>query len=87
MVVHCYAGISRSTAGAYVAACALSEKRSELAIAQELRRASATATPNARIVFLGDRMLGRGGRMTAAVESIGRGALAYEADPFQLSLE
>ena len=87
MVVHCYAGISRSTAGAYVAACALSEKRSELAIAQELRRASATATPNARIVFLADRMLGRGGRMTAAVESIGRGALAYEADPFQLSLE
>ena len=29
MVVHCYAGISRSTAGAYVAACALNPARDE----------------------------------------------------------
>ena len=33
MVVHCYAGISRSTAGAYVAACALNPQRDELQIA------------------------------------------------------
>ena len=87
LVMHCYAGISRSTAGAYVAACALNSQRSELTIAYELRRASATATPNARIVALGDRMLGRDGRMVAAIESIGRGAMAYEADPFRLELE
>ena len=87
LVVHCYAGISRSTAAAYVAACAINGHRSELAIAHELRRASATATPNARIVALGDRMLGRDGRMVAAIESIGRGAMAYEADPFRLELE
>src|SRR5439155_3805870 len=41
LVVHCYAGISRSTAGAYVTACALNPHRNELAIAQALRRASA----------------------------------------------
>src|SRR3954463_12738699 len=70
LVVHCYAGISRSTAAAYVAACALNAQRSELAIAQELRRASATATPNARIVSLADRLLDRNGRMVAAIESI-----------------
>jgi predicted protein tyrosine phosphatase len=86
LVMHCYAGISRSTAGAYVAACALNAQRSEHAIAHELRRASATATPNARIVSLADRMLGRDGRMVAAIESIGRGAMAYEADPFRLDL-
>src|SRR5262245_37595164 len=40
LVVHCYAGISRSTAGAFVAACALNPRRSEIAIAWELRRAS-----------------------------------------------
>ncbi len=34
LVVHCYAGISRSTAGALVAACALNPHRNELAIAQ-----------------------------------------------------
>lgn len=87
LVMHCFAGISRSTAGAYVAACALNAGRSELAIAQELRRASPTATPNARIVWLADRMLARDGRMVAAIESIGRGMMAEEAHPFRLDLE
>ena len=44
LVVHCYAGISRSTAGAYVAACALNPGRCEFAVARELRRRSATAS-------------------------------------------
>jgi predicted protein tyrosine phosphatase len=87
LVVHCFAGISRSTAGAYVAACALNPRRDELMIAQELRRASATASPNIRIVSLADQMLGRDGRMVAAIDSIGRGEMAYEADPFRLDLE
>ena len=87
LVMHCYAGISRSTAGAYVAACALNAERSELTIARELRGASTTATPNARIVSLADRMLARNGRMVAAIESIGRGIVAYEAEPFRLDLE
>ena len=87
LVVHCFAGISRSTAGAYVAACALNPRRDEWVIAQELRRASATASPNIRIVSLADRMLGRDGRMVAAIDSIGRGEMAYEADPFRLDLE
>ena len=87
MVIHCYAGISRSTAGAYVAACALNPRRDEWAIAQALRRASATATPNGRLVALADRVLGRDGRMVAAIDAIGRGEIAYEADPFRLELE
>jgi predicted protein tyrosine phosphatase len=87
LVVHCYAGISRSTAGAYVAACALNPARAEQAIAQALRRASPTATPNARIVALADRMLDRSGRMIAAIEGIGQGAMAYEGAPFRLELE
>jgi len=87
LVVHCYAGISRSTAGAFVTVCALNPQRSELAIAQALRQASATATPNLRIVSLADRMLGRHGRMTAAIETIGRGTAAVEGDPFRLELD
>jgi predicted protein tyrosine phosphatase len=87
MVVHCYAGISRSTAGAYVAACALNPYRDEAAIAHELRRASPTATPNARIVSLADSLLGRAGRMMAAIDAIGRGEMAYEGIPFRLDLE
>jgi predicted protein tyrosine phosphatase len=87
LVVHCFAGISRSTASAYAAVCALNPARDEDDIAQALRRASPTATPNIRIVSLADRLLGRDGRMMAAIETIGRGVLAAEAAPFRLELE
>src|SRR6202167_4538556 len=84
LVVHCYAGISRSTASAFASVCALNPHRNEDSIAQALRLASPTATPNIRIVSLADRLLGRGGRMVAAIETIGRGILATEGTPFRL---
>ena len=87
LIVHCFAGISRSTASAYASVCALSPHRDEASIAQELRRASPTATPNIRIVSLADRLLGRDGRMVSAIQTIGRGILAEEAIPFRLELE
>jgi predicted protein tyrosine phosphatase len=87
LVVHCFAGISRSTASAYASVCALNPDRNEASIAHELRRASPTATPNIRIVALADQLLGRNGRMTAAIESIGRGVLAETGAPFRLNLE
>lgn len=86
MVVHCFAGISRSTAGAYVAACALNPARDELQIAQAIRSASRTAQPNARIVAIADGLLGRNGRMVRAIEHIGPGQAAFEGDPFRLDL-
>jgi len=87
LVVHCYAGISRSTAGAFVTACALNPGRDEMVIARALRAASPTATPNLRIVSLADRMLGRSGRMVTAIRSIGPGMAAYASEPFRLELE
>jgi predicted protein tyrosine phosphatase len=87
LLVHCFAGISRSTAAAYVTACALNPHRDELSIARSLRHASPTATPNARIVALADHALSRNGRMVAAIETIGPGLLALEAAPFRLELE
>ena len=87
LVVHCYAGISRSTAAAYVIACALNPQRDEHAIAQALRAASETAIPNTRLVSLADEVLGREGRMVAAIESIGRGAESAEGTPFRLDIE
>ena len=86
MVVHCFAGISRSTAGAYVAACALNPERDELQIAQAIRNASRTAQPNARIVSIADRLLKRQGRMVRAIETIGPGHAAMEGDPFLLDI-
>ena len=87
MVVHCYAGISRSTAAAFVAACALSPARDEAEIAARLRAASPTAYPNRRLVALADGYLGRAGRMSAAIEKMGLGSGAYEAEPFVLGLD
>jgi predicted protein tyrosine phosphatase len=87
LVMHCFMGISRSTASAYASICALNPRRDEVSIAQALRRASPTATPNIRIVSLADKLLGRDGRMVAAIETIGRGVLAGEAAPFRLDLE
>ena len=84
MVVHCWAGISRSTAAAYTALCAINPHASEELIARRLREASPTAFPNRLIVRLADTALGRNGRMIRAVESIGRGLVASEAVPFSL---
>jgi predicted protein tyrosine phosphatase len=86
MVIHCFAGISRSTAGAYVAACALNPERDEMQIAWDIRRASRTAQPNSRIVTIADRLLKRDGRMIRAIEAIGVGDAATEGHPFRLEI-
>ena len=87
IVMHCYAGISRSTAAAFIAACALSPAEDEAKIAARLRAASPTAYPNRRLVALADKHLKRGGRMSAAIETMGYGIGAYEAEPFTLALD
>ncbi len=87
LVIHCYAGISRSTAAAYVTLCALLPGRDETELASRLRAASPTATPNARIIALADAALGREGRMVKAIAAIGRGRDAFEGEPFGLALD
>jgi predicted protein tyrosine phosphatase len=85
MVIHCWAGISRSSAAAYVLACDRSPGQ-EGDIADELRRRAPFATPNRLMVALADDLLGREGRMVAAIERIGRGAEAAQGTPYQLPL-
>jgi predicted protein tyrosine phosphatase len=87
LVMHCYAGISRSTAGAFISACALNPGRDEAAIVRAIRKSSATAAPNIMLVGHADRILGRKGRMIAAVEALGPGLPAPEGEPFRLDLE
>jgi predicted protein tyrosine phosphatase len=87
IVMHCYAGISRSTAGAFITACALNPGRNEAAIAQAIRGSSRTAAPNVMLVSHADRILGRQGRMIAAVEALGPGRPSLEGEPFRLDLE
>lgn len=85
LVIHCWAGISRSTAAAFVALCTLNPQADEHAIARELRENSVTAYPNRLLVALADEALGRSGRMIRAVEAIGAGQLAVsEMRPFRI---
>jgi predicted protein tyrosine phosphatase len=87
MVVHCYAGISRSTASAFMAACALNPHRDEIAIARQIRAASPIAAPNRLIVSLADKVLGRDGRMLRALDEMGPGSMMVEGRPFRVDLE
>lgn len=84
LLVHCWAGISRSSASAYILACARNPHVPESEIAEALRTASKIAQPNARLVALADERLGRNGRMTAAVAGMAPAVLAYENEPFEL---
>ncbi|OQP85656.1 protein tyrosine phosphatase [Rhizobium rhizosphaerae] len=84
LLVHCWMGVSRSPAAALLIALALAPDQDEVALAQRLRAASRFATPNARLIELGDAALGREGRLVAAVEALGRGAEADGNAPFLL---
>lgn len=70
LLIHCWAGISRSTATAFIAACLHNPDADEMAIATSLKAASPTAFPNTLIAAHADKILKRDGRMTAAVEEI-----------------
>lgn len=87
LLIHCWMGISRSTAAAFIIANALCPDANPMQIAMELRHRSPSATPNARMVMLADELLGRDGAMVRAVQHIGRGADAYEGIPFVLPLD
>ena len=87
LVVHCYAGISRSTASAFAAACMLNPHRDEIAIARQIRAASPIAAPNRLIVGLADKALGRNGRMLRALDEMGPGNMLVEGRPFRVDLD
>lgn len=87
LLIHCWAGVSRSTAGVFIALCELNPQLAEDEVAKLLREASPTATPNGRLVALADRLMGRGGRMIEAVNEIGQGEMAFEGRLFSMPVD
>lgn len=71
MLIHCWAGISRSTASAFTLACERSPDVAEATIALAMRSLAPHASPNRRIVAIADDMLGRRGRMVDAIAAMG----------------
>jgi predicted protein tyrosine phosphatase len=72
LLVHCHAGVSRSTAAMTLI---LAQARSDLAgdeILAEVLRIRRRAWPNLRIIELGDALLGRNGAIVSAVSRLYR---------------
>lgn len=87
LLIHCWFGVSRSPAAALISSLAIYPDRDEVELSQSLRQASPSATPNRRIVEIGDRLLKRGGKLSRAVNNIGRGAEASQGNPFRLEIK
>ena len=85
LLIHCWAGISRSSAAAYIIACDANPGHED-AIADELRNRAPFATPNALMVSIADDLLNRDGRMIAAIARIGRGAEAFAGTPYVIEI-
>ncbi|MBL0371166.1 tyrosine phosphatase family protein [Rhizobium sp. KVB221] len=84
LLIHCWMGVSRSPAAALIAALAVEPDIDDDELARRLRAASPQATPNTRLVEIGDAMLGRSGRLIDAVKAIGRGSDYVGEAPFKL---
>jgi predicted protein tyrosine phosphatase len=86
LLIHCWAGVSRSMAAAYIVLCDRFGPFREKEIARSLRARAPHAYPNPLLVELADKALGRNGRMSMAVESIGRGIIVAEGEIVELPL-
>ena len=84
LLIHCWAGVSRSTASAFMIACQTNPDIPPARIANMIRTLSPTATPNRLLTSIADDMLGRGGAMVDAIDAIGRGDDCWEGTPFEL---
>ena len=76
LLVHCHAGVSRSTAAMLLMLAQAHPDREADALAAELLRIRGKAWPNLRIVELGDEQLGRDGTLVASAIGIYRDQLA-----------
>jgi predicted protein tyrosine phosphatase len=86
MLVHCWAGVSRSMAAAYILLTDRFGPGTERDIASAMRRRAVHAFPNPLMVRLADKALGRDGRMVAAAEMIGRGTIVDEGECVEFPL-
>lgn len=86
ILFHCWAGVSRSTAGAYIAANFVKGSGAEQELAQNLRFAAPFATPNRLVIKLADDFLSRKGAMINAINNIGRGSFVHGGIPFKLPI-
>jgi predicted protein tyrosine phosphatase len=76
LLVHCHAGVSRSTASMALVLAQACPDVPAVVIFEEVLRIRPRAWPNLRIVEFGDALLGRNGALVAAVAEVYRKQLA-----------
>jgi predicted protein tyrosine phosphatase len=86
LLVHCWAGISRSTAAAYIVLCDLHGPGHEKRIAKALRFHAPYAQPNRLMVRHADQLLNRNGRMVSAIDDMHPAVPASEGQIVQLPI-
>lgn len=86
MLVHCWAGISRSMAATYAILCDRLGRGSEVHAAKAIRSRAPHAYPNSLLVEYADDILGRQGRMIEAIRSIGAGTIVAEGEIVEFPL-
>jgi predicted protein tyrosine phosphatase len=80
LVVHCHAGVSRSTAAAILILAQRDPDLPAREVVGRVIRLRPRAWPNLRMIEFGDALLGREGEIVAAVRSLYR--LALDRDPW-----
>lgn len=71
MLIHCWAGISRSTASMFMILCKLNPQLRELDILRQMREQAPHVKPNGLLTAHADQLLGREGRMVDALDLVG----------------
>lgn len=84
MVIHCWAGISRSTAAMWMTLCKLNPEADEYDILAAMRARAPHISPNRLLVAHADDLLGRNGRMVDALDEVGPAEAVSEGFPFFL---
>lgn len=86
MIIHCWAGISRSTASALIAQAHLHPEADEFALADSLRERAPHAKPNRRLIALADEVLGKSGRLIDAANTVYTDQTVFEGVRFKYPL-
>jgi predicted protein tyrosine phosphatase len=87
LIVHCWAGVSRSMATAYSILCDRAWRGAEFRLAREMRARAPHACPNRAIIRHADAQLERQGAMIKAVAEMGPAVPVEEGVPVEFSLE
>ncbi|MDB4831651.1 hypothetical protein OAH28_03110 [Hyphomicrobiales bacterium] len=85
LLIHCYAGISRSTAAALILYSYYKNNLSADSMAIELMSLSPCANPNSLLLAFGDRVIGNKNTLMQCHILLKRPKLAYENEPFILN--